>query len=337
MADAPSSGHARPSQLGNYFDLFERLADCALLADLDTLKLLDCNLAAERMLGLKSEALQDHNLLDRVSDDSREEFEKSVRIARRRYYPRQFDAFLLTTQGQRLTMEVTACALKLSDGKEVLQILAKDVTRTREIEAQAERYLEELKSANTKLEQLSVTDELTGISNVRHFRSEHKKEHERVERYGGSYSIVFADVDHFKHYNDRNGHPAGDAVLREVGRILREHCRNTDLPARYGGEEFVVLCAGVGWEGATTLAERVRKAIESHAFAFAADQPLGCVSVSVGIASFPEDGKTMAKVIESADQALYQSKHGGRNRTTRFQDLDLSLGAEVDAGKKRAA
>lgn len=337
MAEAPPSGNPRPSQLGNYFDLFERLSDCALLADLETLQLIDCNLAAERMLGIKGETLKSQNLLDRVSDDSREEFEKSVRIARRRYYPRQFDAFFLTTQGQRLTMEVTACALKLSDGKEVLQILAKDVTHTREIEIQAQKYLEELKTVNAKLEQLSVTDELTGLSNIRHFRAEHKKEHERVERYGGAYSIIFADVDNFKHYNDRNGHPAGDTVLREVGRILREHCRNTDLAARYGGEEFVVLCAGVGWEGATTLAERVRKAIESHAFAFAGDQPLGCVSVSIGIASFPEDGKSMAKIIESADQALYHSKHAGRNRTTRYQDLDLKSMATKATGKKRAA
>ena len=152
--------------------------------------------------------------------------------------------------------------------------------------------------------------------NFRRFRDELKKEHIRASRYASTYSIVFCDVDHFKIYNDKNGHPAGDEVLRKIGAIFRDCCRNTDLPARYGGEEFAVLCPETPRNGGLTLANRIRAEVEATDFEFGAGQPLGRVTISVGVANFPEDGVSAEEMLEAADKALYLSKKNGRNRVT---------------------
>jgi diguanylate cyclase (GGDEF)-like protein len=146
-------------------------------------------------------------------------------------------------------------------------------------------------------------------------------EHIRAQRYASQYSLVFIDADNFKHYNDRNGHPAGDRLLKELAQIVRASCRSTDLPARYGGEEFVVLCPETAHPDANVVAERIRKAVQSHPFAHADAQPLGFVSVSVGVACYPVDGQTPEAVLQSADEALYASKQNGRNRVTTAPDL----------------
>ncbi len=174
--------------------------------------------------------------------------------------------------------------------------------------------LSELEVANDKLSMMTKVDEMTGLFNFRHFKRQLEAEHSRSLRYGGNYSIIFFDIDNFKHYNDRNGHPAGDALLRRLAGLLQSMCRATDLPARYGGEEFAILCPEVDWQGATTLADRIRLAIETHDFDFASFQPLGKVSVSVGVSSFPEDGQTFDDVLKASDEAMYYAKKNGKNR-----------------------
>ena len=157
---------------------------------------------------------------------------------------------------------------------------------------------------------------MTQLSNFRFFKTQLAMQHERSTRFPSPYSIVFFDLDNFKHYNDQNGHPAGDELLRGVAKYLRLPCRVSDLPARYGGEEFVILCAGVNAVQAKVLAERVRMGIESAHFPHAEKQPLGIVSTSVGVASFPDNGATAESILVAADEALYVSKKSGRNRTT---------------------
>ncbi|MGE0616318.1 MAG: diguanylate cyclase [Bacteriovoracia bacterium] len=307
------------SQMARYSDIFEKMWDSAFLIDPDNFIILDANSASERALSVAPSQARGHSLLNFVNRRERDQFAKHLRIARRRYYPRQFDSNWNTRDGRALKMHVSACFLKLLDGSDAIQVIAKDVTAIREAEEKAERYLKELQHLNAKLEALSVRDEMTGLANFRHFNEEAKKEHERSERYGTTYSIIFCDVDHFKKYNDAHGHPAGDEVLRGVARVLQQLCRNTDLPARYGGEEFVVLAPGVNWEGALILAERLRAGVQNYPFPNRETQPLGTVSISVGVASFPSDANTLPEIIERADQALYQSKHGGRNRVTAAQ------------------
>lgn len=307
----------RPSRDALYHDLFDRLLDSVVLLDSERFTVLESNETFERTLGLKLSEVLGRSILDFIEEGDRVETEKALRIARRRHYPRSFEVHWHSGGNRRkLVLEFLACVLKLQSGGEVIQVIARDVTPLREAESRAERYLAELKEANTRLQSLSVTDELTGLFNIRHFRREIAKEQERGERYGQSYALVFIDVDHFKHLNDKLGHPAGDAALRELAMVLRKQVRNTDLVARYGGEEFVILCPGVNWEGAKVLAERVRVAVESAPITGGAQQPGGKLTVSIGISSFPADGRTMEEVLQAADDAVYASKQAGRNQIT---------------------
>jgi diguanylate cyclase (GGDEF)-like protein len=127
------------------------------------------------------------------------------------------------------------------------------------------------------------------------------------------------DVDHFKSVNDRYGHLSGDAVLRQIAAALKRQARRVDLAARYGGEEFVLLLANAGRKEAFETAERLRRAIE----AVATETPGGAirVTVSLGVATFPDDARERTGLIELADRALYAAKHAGRNRTVRAKDL----------------
>jgi diguanylate cyclase (GGDEF)-like protein len=120
-----------------------------------------------------------------------------------------------------------------------------------------------------------------------------------------------ADVDEFKKYNDAFGHPAGDEVLKKVATILLSSTRSVDCTARYGGEEFAVLLTGTGGDVANEVAERIRARVEAHEFAGRK------ITLSIGIAEFPENGQTADDVISSADEALYAAKRGGRNRVIR--------------------
>jgi diguanylate cyclase (GGDEF)-like protein len=187
---------------------------------------------------------------------------------------------------------------------------------------------------NRKLEELSITDEMTRVANFRRFKQLLALEHDRAERLGAAYSLIFCDIDHFKAYNDRNGHPSGDELLRNFAAILKESCRLIDVVARYGGEEFVVLCPDTEERGATALAERLRMSIQAAQFADVKSQPLGFLSMSVGVASFPMNARTQDEVLKKADLCVYHSKAMGRNRVTNFSELARDPLALADALKK---
>jgi len=164
-----------------------------------------------------------------------------------------------------------------------------------------------------QIARISVTDGLTGLPNIRHFREQAQREHSRARRHNDPYTIVLLDIDHFKKINDVYGHPVGDTVLREMAAIFREAVRLTDLPARYGGEEFVALLPRTRLPEAVIVGERIRDAVERKVFS--APSPMIRCTVSVGIADYlPGTEGTEKAVIGRADQALYSAKHGGRNR-----------------------
>ncbi len=300
----------RPSRRAAYYDLFQKLSEATFILDIQTFRVLDANLAAEHLTGIDTSDLVGRDVLEFVPDTERLSVQKSLRVARRRNTPYRFETRWTGSSAPKQTAW-QACVLKLVDGLEVVQAVISDVTELVESRRREAEYL-------AKLEALSTTDEMTKISNFRSLMSEARAEHDRSFRYQTPFSIVFIDVDHFKHYNDRNGHPAGDAVLEELARVLKAQSRTTDLVARYGGEEFAVLCRGVPTNGAAVLAERIRKAVEDHTFAFGDAQPLGRLTVSVGVAGFPADGPALDDVFEKADQALYESKRLGRNRVTLY-------------------
>jgi len=323
-SEPPKEQLAFPGRLCNeasYADLFFRLLDAGVLIDGKDYRILDANDACEKLLGVPYEQLLQTNLLDMITENKRPECSKMLRISQRRYHPVEWTSEIQILLSVQVSVRIVACLVNLQGGREVIQLMIRDITREIEDQRTIKRYVEELELLNKRLETLSVTDEMTGLANFRHFKNLLQMEHGRGERYGGKYSIVFMDLDYFKQYNDLNGHPAGDALLREMGRILRKCCRTTDLPARYGGEEFAVLCPGVTAQQAKILAERIRTSVETTDFAGGKNQPTGKVTLSLGVAGFPDDGDAAEAVLESADKALYFAKNSGKNQVVLFEDI----------------
>jgi diguanylate cyclase (GGDEF)-like protein len=160
-----------------------------------------------------------------------------------------------------------------------------------------------------QVQHLAATDSLTGLPNRETFQRSLSQEVARAARTGGEMSVLLLDLDHFKRINDTLGHQAGDTVLRSVAGVLDESCRPFDTPARYGGEEFAVVLPNTGEAEGRAAAERMREAIAAGAIDPA-------VTVSIGLASFPVDGRDGDALVRAADEALYASKRGGRNRVT---------------------
>jgi diguanylate cyclase (GGDEF)-like protein len=198
----------------------------------------------------------------------------------------------------------------------------------RELEAKIHERTHELAEANTRLAQLAVTDGLTGLYNHRHFHERLTLEVERSQRSGLPLSLLMLDVDNFKQFNDTFGHPAGDEVLRQLARVLTDTRRANDVVARYGGEEFAVILVDTAKFTAAKVAERVRERIAAHDFSDAA-QKAGKISVSLGVATFPEDGTDAEALVRSADTALYAAKRAGRNRVVLYTE---ALGAAPSVG-----
>jgi len=158
------------------------------------------------------------------------------------------------------------------------------------------------------------TDPLTGLHNRNYFRQMGQTFLEKAIRESTPISIVLFDIDNFKHYNDTNGHDAGDRLLIKLSQLVNGMTRKNTVFARYGGEEFIAMLSGISGEGALIYAEHVREAISKYSFAHMEKQPMGYISVSGGVACFPYDGETLDKVIQLADKSLYQAKSEGRNR-----------------------
>jgi diguanylate cyclase (GGDEF)-like protein len=166
----------------------------------------------------------------------------------------------------------------------------------------------------TEMKATASVDGLTGVFNKRYLTHRLTEEMRVALDRVASVAVFIFDVDHFKHYNDRNGHVAGDRLLQRLSRLVQENVRSDAVFGRYGGEEFLVIFPGTRREQALAAAENVRRAIRAHEFTFGFDQPLGFVSVSGGVAECPVDGTDAAALVRAADEALYQAKRAGRNR-----------------------
>jgi two-component system cell cycle response regulator len=162
-------------------------------------------------------------------------------------------------------------------------------------------------------ERLSMTDPLTGLRNFRYLTRELAREIERATRFGRPLTVLILDLDHFKSVNDTYGHPRGDSVLRELAARVSEQIREVDTFARYGGEEFVIVLPETGPAGACQLAERIGNAVRRRRFGGPGEEPLR-VTVSIGVAAFPEHARSAATLMRAADEALYVAKRSGRDR-----------------------
>jgi diguanylate cyclase (GGDEF)-like protein len=167
-------------------------------------------------------------------------------------------------------------------------------------------------------EQQAVTDELTNVYNYRYLMRELEREINRAQRFKMPFSIIMIDIDHFKNYNDINGHQMGDEVLKKFSALLKENTRKTDTVARYGGEEFLIVLPGVKLNRATEIATKIQALVEQEHFPNQEEQPMGTLTISSGVASFPQHGEDMKSLLLAVDQALYLAKHQGRNQVVVF-------------------
>jgi diguanylate cyclase (GGDEF)-like protein len=174
-----------------------------------------------------------------------------------------------------------------------------------------------------KLESLVMVDSLTGLYNYRYFEDAFAAEICRAQRYGHPLSLLFIDIDYFKHYNDTNGHEQGNVLLKQLANLLKSTSRTTDklckvkgidIVARYGGEEFVIVLPETNKIGGHARANRVLEDVRNYPFPYGEKQPGGKLTVSIGIAEFPSDATTWEEVIQRADEALYRAKNSGKDR-----------------------
>lgn len=178
---------------------------------------------------------------------------------------------------------------------------------------------------------LSETDELTGLHNMRGFVVIANRLFAQAKRFQRSSSFLMVDSDNLKHVNDKYGHEAGNRMLQHVVKAVLGQLRSTDIAARYGGDEFVVMLPDTPARGAFEVAERIRNAVES--VPFVTDSEAISCSVSIGAASYPQDGRALDALLARADRALYQAKEAGRNRVAQFhlQPAGEPVGGEPDA------
>ena len=197
-----------------------------------------------------------------------------------------------------------------------------DITQRLGFEKTAQEQLEQLNDLNQKLEAQATVDGLTNLKNHRKLQEELTTQFHQSVRYGNELSVILLDVDYFKRYNDTYGHPAGDAVLKQLGQILQVSARRTDCVARYGGEEFAIILPHTDLPGALVIAERFRVLVES------ATWPHRAITISIGVSTLSLTTKTELQLVTEADQALYRSKRWGRNRVTHFTDCTATPGLE---------
>lgn len=250
---------------------------------------------ARKLLGL------DDRVLDAIVGRIAEAIDASAHSFGLDLTPTRSVAEILEEANQRLTQ------LHLS-----YEAMNRELVRSKQ---RLEQLQAELSHKNALLEQLANIDDLTGMANHRHFRAALDRELDRATDNNANLSLLMVDIDRFKSINDSRGHQVGDAVLREFCRQTAAKLRNYDLLARYGGEEFAVLLPETGADEAMIVAEKIRRMIEQHPFVEPTD-PIR-VTVSIGIAATGprRDRPSPGELIGLADQALYEAKNSGRNRS----------------------
>jgi diguanylate cyclase (GGDEF)-like protein len=187
----------------------------------------------------------------------------------------------------------------------------------RELKQEVAARTEELETLVDTLRDYSYQDPLTGLKNRRHFEELLVHESASARREQTPLALVMLDIDHFKQFNDRHGHETGDAVLASVGALLREHFRDADVVCRLGGEEFVVVLPGATAKRAESRVQTLLHAIRNSRFRHL-DTPLDEVTLSCGIAAYPQHTHDPAELVTLADQALYRAKHAGRDRSETY-------------------
>ncbi|MDI6794294.1 MAG: sensor domain-containing diguanylate cyclase, partial [bacterium] len=202
----------------------------------------------------------------------------------------------------------------LGVGSRTIDAFSKEDSKNLNIVATHSAPIIENAFLHKKVENLSVTDELTNLYNYRHFKERLKEELVRVKRYQTAFSLIMLDIDDFKKVNDLYGHPQGDIVLKELAGIIKGITRGVNIVSRYGGEEFVIILPEENKIGASVLAERLRKRVEEAKFSRVKENSDSIrVTISLGISTYPADGNSEIDLVQKADDALYMAKKRGKN------------------------
>lgn len=282
--------------------IFDSVHDGIVVADVQTRRFRMVNAAICRMLGYSRDELLQRGMTDIHPE---EELPRIARI---------FDQMSQEATGlvpdlpmQRKDGSVfhadTSSSPITIDGVACLVGVFRDTTERRRAE---------------RAEELASRDSLTSLYNHRMFYALLQDEMARTRRFGHPVSLLMLDIDHFKHVNDSYGHQAGDAILKGLSGLLVRHARAVDRVCRYGGEEFTVILPETGADTAFETAERLRTAIESHPFDAGDGRMIG-ITVSIGVATHPQQVDTLEDLVKASDLALYAAKQGGRNRTCRYE------------------
>lgn len=216
------------------------------------------------------------------------------------------DLFRLRRENRRLIAELETQNRQLRSKESELLKLNQD------LETRVAARTKELEIANEQLSGLAMTDPLTQLLNRRSFFQKVEEELDRSARYGHPTVVGMADLDHFKTFNDMEGHLFGDQALRKVGQLFRSGLRKSDIVGRYGGEEFVMMMPETQIGNATEICNRLRAAVETSEFQ--GHSASAYLTISIGLALFPKHGKSVEELVQAADEALYEAKRLGRNR-----------------------
>jgi diguanylate cyclase (GGDEF)-like protein/PAS domain S-box-containing protein len=285
-----------------YRTLFEDSRDAIAITARDG-SFLDVNKSMLDLFGYGKEQLMKMKFQDLYADPA--DAAKFQHEIERKGSLRDYEVKLLKRGGKVMHGLFIVTQKRSEDGSVTgYQGIVRDVT--------AQKMMEEaLRESEKKYKELSITDDLTGLFNQRHFYNQLRAEIERIQRYKHPLALLLLDVDNFKIYNDTYGHLAGDKVLAKLGEVIRKLIRKTDSGYRYGGEEFTVILTETRGQDAGVAAERLRKRFADEIFFPVPLEPVS-VTVSVGIAHYRE-GEEIASFVKRADQNMYEAKAKGKN------------------------
>jgi diguanylate cyclase (GGDEF)-like protein/PAS domain S-box-containing protein len=294
----------RTSEL-RYRRLFEAAQDGILLLDAETGAITDVNPFLVDMLGYSREEFVEKKLWEVGAFKDIEASQEAFEALQKNEYIRYEDLPLRAKDGRLIQVEFVS-NVYLVDDEKVIQCNIRDITER----AQAQAAL--LKS-EARLREQSVRDHLTGLFNRRYMEETLERELLRASRKQLSLGIIMLDVDHFKRFNDTWGHAAGDEILRELGGLLLRQVRGEDIACRYGGDEFIIVLPDASREVTRERAELICEHAKRFHLQFEG-QSLAAVTLSLGVAVFPEHGATSTGILRAVDTALYRAKREGRGR-----------------------
>jgi diguanylate cyclase (GGDEF)-like protein/PAS domain S-box-containing protein len=288
-----------------YRRLFEAAQDGILILDAETGAITDVNPFLINMLGYSREEFMKKKLWEVGAFKDIKVSKDAFRALQKNEYIRYKDLPLKAKGGKLIQVEFVSNVYWAGDEK-VIQCNIRDITERKQAQ-------DALIKREALLREQSVRDHLTGLFNRRYMEETLERELLRASRRQLSLGIIMLDVDHFKRFNDTYGHAAGDAILRELGSLLRGHVRREDIPCRYGGDEFIIVLPDTSRAVTCDRAERICESAKQFNLQFEG-QTLEVVTLSLGVAAFPEDGSTSAAILSAVDAALYRAKREGRGR-----------------------